>query len=168
MTLFIMNGNANMDLSDERYQELNRLLGAFTISLLQDCITFNTHCERQKISLEEVVLFIQRGTSPRDRMLKNEVLLRDSTLEKLPFCPVCKEGKLRLEEINNHPARMIDDHSHSWWTCPDPDCDFDPEISDKHPYEILSDLGVMVRKSHKRPSQRKKAAMKKLNVNKRG
>lgn len=157
-----------MNLSDERHQELTHLFGAFTISLLQDCVTLITHCRREKISVEEIVQYLKRETSPRERLLKNEVRLQEYTSEKIPNCPVCKINKLRLEDINNHIARMIDDHSHSWWTCPDPECDYDPETSDKYPYEVLSDLGVMVRKPHKRPSQRKKAAMTKLNANKRG
>lgn len=62
---------------------------------------------------------------------------------KAPKCDVC--GKVMgLEAINNIPSRMIDDHSKSWWFCPDINCEGDPITDDRAVLEIHAEFGLKI------------------------
>ena len=133
----------------ERFQHLEKYLAVFQLSLLQDFVTFYHHCRSGEIEVEEVAEFIRQKAFRNhslevQRNIYNEKIQK-MIVEKFPRCPLCGQ-RLSLEEINNHPRRMIDGHSHSWWVCSNMNCEFEPELSDKFPYEILSDLGIPVHK----------------------
>ena len=154
--------------------EIKRIAGRLTgypLGMLQDFVTFDKLCKKHGIKIEEVAEYLKstfdRGGIFKLKAQSRQILMDKMVQEKFPKCPVCN-SRLMLEEVNTDLARIIDDHSHSWWVCPDIACEYDPETSDKYPYEILSDMGIMVHKQRKSLTRRKKAAMTKLNANKRG
>lgn len=156
-----------MELTEKRIDELNARLAGYPLSLLQDFLTLRIHCERTGIDIEELPGYVRHLAGDVARMEARKSRAAQRVInEKGPRCTVCKQH-LILEDINDQRSRMVDDHSKSWWTCPDLFCTSEPIVSDKYPYEILSDMGIMV---HEKPSsnRRKKAAKKQLNVNKRG
>jgi hypothetical protein len=133
--------------SKKRQEELRDLLAPFSLSMLRDFVTFSTHCRRKLIDPSEIPEFIKQEIKERrvtiERGTARDKLLRKIIIKKSPKCSEC--GKtLVLEEINNDIRRMIDDHSQSWWVCPDLLCVFDPILKDETVFEILSDLGIPV------------------------
>jgi len=146
-------------LTNERIEEIDIHLAAFSLSMLQDFITFKRHCEKTGIEEAEVVSYLRHEAKKNLEKRRQADEQAVSLSEKSPRCSVC-DSQLMLEYINDKPQRMIDDHSNSWWICPDPECPFDPIISDKYPHEILTDIGVIVHRPQP-PDQamrRKKAA----------
>lgn len=139
-----------MELTEKRIDELNEKLVAYPLSLLQDFLTLRIHCERTDIDIEELPGYVRHlaGDVARMEAQKSRVAQRVID-EKGPRCTVC-EQPLILEDINNRRSRMVDNHSHSWWICSDPFCTSEPILSDKYPYEILSDMGVQV---HRKPNK---------------
>lgn len=133
----------------ERHQDIDRILGSFQFSMLQDFVTFSTLCRRESIGIDEVAAYIEHEVLSQhvsmQRVYRQQMKIRQAIKDNFPHCPVCRR-QLSVEEINDHPARTIDDHSHSWWICPDPFCSYEPEASDKFPYQILSEFGVPVAK----------------------
>ena len=160
-------------MKDYEIKRIADRLTAYSLGMLQDFITFDKLCKKHKIKIEEVAEYVRtqfdRSGYFKLKTQSQQIFMDKMVQEKFPHCPIC-DSRLMLEEVNTDLARIIDDHSHSWWICPDIACEYDPETSDKHPYEILSDMGIMVHKRKPTPSssRRKKAAMKQLNVNKRG
>ncbi len=153
-------------MKDYEIKRIADRLTAYPLGMLQDFITFDTLCKKHKIKIEEVAEYIRTQFDKSGyfklRSQSHQILMDKIMQDKFPHCPICN-SRLALEEVNTDLARIIDDHSNSWWICPDITCDYDPETSDKHPYEILSDMGIMTHK--RRPTlltRRKKAAMKKL------
>lgn len=142
-------------------EKLDKDLSAFSLSMLQDFMTFKKHCKRQGIDENEVANYIKEIVIAEGTERRKQVELEAALFEKAPRCSVCKSAMM-LEEINNRASRMIDDHSHSWWICPDPTCPGDPIVSDMYPYEVLSDLGIAVHKTMPAPTslRRQKAAAK--------
>lgn len=143
-----------------RRDELEKLLAAFPLSMLQDFITFTMHCKREKIEDHEIVNFIKEqvaiGNEISSRVFKREIEVKKLMAEKFPYCAVCGQ-QLGIQEVNNHPSRMIDDHSKSWWICPDAECEADPILNDKYPYEIFIDLGIPVNQPLKPQSSRRRS-----------
>ena len=159
-------------MKDYEIKRIADRLTAYPLGMLQDFITFDRLCKNHKIKIEEVAEYIRTKFDDSGyfklRSQSHQILMDRAMQDKFPHCPICN-SRLVLEEVNTDLARIIDDHSRSWWICPDVACEHDPETSDKYPYEILSDMGIMVHQRKPAPSnRRKKAAMKKLNVNKRG
>jgi hypothetical protein len=127
----------------ERFEEMGKLLAAFPHKLLQDLLTLQTHCGQSGISMEEVSDYVTEVEEERKSISR---AYHDATVqleEKAPRCKLCG-NPLVLEPINNTASRMVDDHSNSWWICHTPDCEFEPETSDKYIHQVLSDLGVLV------------------------
>ena len=140
-----------MILTKQRIEELDSKLAAFPFSLLQDFLTFGIHCERFGIDMDEIPAFLRHHVGDVARVQNKQ---RRETIKVLmensPRCQVCN-SIMMLEPINDQENRMVDDHSMSWWVCPDPDCGCDPIMSDKYPFEILTDLGVPVHRVIKQP-----------------
>jgi hypothetical protein len=135
-----------MNLSDEKIEEISEKLAAYPMSLLQDFLTFRGHCRRVGIDENEIPDFVKYMSGDIARLqARKSREARKIIEEKGPRCTICKT-LLVLEDINDRESRMIDDHSKSWWVCPNELCDFEPILSDKYPYEILSDLGIQVHK----------------------
>lgn len=151
-----------MALTEKRIKELEDMLAAFPFSLLQDFITFTKHCERLDIDADEIPDFVRHfiGDVARVQARQSRDFARQYE-EKASRCTICN-SILIIEDINDRKSRMIDKHSKSWMICPNRMCEFDPIMSDKYPYEILSDLGIQVHQKSKEslPStaKRQKAA----------
>jgi hypothetical protein len=150
-------------ITEKRKEELIALLAAFPFGMLQDFVTFSLHCERENIKLHEVIGYIESQIKDEfiaaERAYNRQQAVKKIVAEKFPYCPVCK-NQLRLEAINNHPGRVIDDHSKSWWICPDPECEYEPVLSDEHPQKVLSDMGIVMDRTNKQlnPQSRAKRA----------
>lgn len=150
-----------MALKQERIDDLEKLLAAFPFSLLQDFITFTRHCKLHRIDAGEVDDFVRHfvGDVAR-RKIRQSREVTEAMLEKAPRCTVCG-SVLTLEDVNNRKSRMIDDHSKSWWICPDMLCEMDPITTDKYAYEIFIDMGIQVHRPTNQTStaKRQKAAI---------
>lgn len=153
-----------MALDQSRLDILEKQLAAFPFSLLQDFLTFTKHCESHGIDVTEVEEFVRyhagEGARERAREMRN---VTRQLVEKSPKCKVCGMVML-LENVNERRSRMIDDHSKSWWICPDPLCEMEPILSDKYPYEIVADLGIQIHRVSNQPpkpppAKRTRAAM---------
>lgn len=142
-----------------RHAKLREKLAVYSISMLQDFLTFLNHCEKNKIDSSEVRGFIQteidEGYITADRAFARMETLKKMYVEKMPRCPIC-DSQLEVEAINNHPARIVDKKSKSWWVCQRVYCDFDPILSKQEPWQEVADLGIPVHKKPKPINPRKK------------
>jgi len=143
-----------------RHKELQDNLAAYPISMLQDFITFMVHCKKLNIKTSDIALFIkteiENGNIEAQKSYERGIAIKKIMAEKMPYCPVCNT-QLRLEPINNHPARIIDDHSKCWWVCPGESCEFDPVLSDQEPWKVIGDLGIPVYNIPKTMTPQKRA-----------
>jgi len=153
------------ELTKERIEKLDLELAAFPLSMMQDFLTFQIHCERTGIDAGEIPGYLRYHLGENARVINRKAVEATRILiDKSPKCPVCKMV-MSLEPINDDRTRMIDDHSKSWWVCPDPACSCEPILDDKYPHEILMDLGVPVHKPFKPQSsaRRKRSAARQRN-----
>ena len=146
-----------------RYEELEGLLAVWPFSLVQDFMTFSDHLELMHINAEEIREYIRHRSENEQyeaattfsRMKK----INETIREKFPRCPICG-NILFIQDINNHPSRMVDDHSRSWWICPDMQCEFEPVLNDKFSREVLSDNGIFLPFRNPMPSQKLQRRMR--------
>jgi len=133
-------------LSIKRIEMLDEVFAAFPFSMLQDFITFQVHCKRAGIDAGEIVQYVRHHVGDI-AILNQRKELEASRIfaQKAPKCLICNMT-MSLEPINNYESRMIDEHSKSWWVCPDINCAGEPIISDMYPFEVLIDLGIPVHK----------------------
>lgn len=126
-------------------KNLNQITGQYSYGFLTDTFMFLHELLENQITPEQFL-----GWMERDRATRQEaaIAIREVGrkwekiyLKRAPDCPVCGQ-RLLIEEINNHPRRMVDDHSHSWWVCQNPICEYDPKLDDRFPHEIMDDLGI--------------------------
>lgn len=133
-----------MSLTEERVDEIEEGLSAFPFSLLQDFMAFKNQCKLKSISIEEVIEYMKYIKSDlalvrnRKKVESMEALLRNS-----PLCAICG-NILELQSINDHPTRMVDESSNSWWVCPDMFCDSTPILEEKKTSVLKIELGVPI------------------------
>jgi hypothetical protein len=140
-------------LSDERMDELEGVLSVFSFGMLRDFLTFMVVCERERIDMQEVPKFLRQRAARRHEFILQAEEKMAEIAEKAPVCDVCG-NVLSLEDVNDRKSRMVDDHSKSWWVCPDPECLFDPVTSDKYIHEVVADLGVSATEFFKESKRR--------------
>lgn len=127
-----------------------QILDQYGYGFLSDVDTFLKELSNNEIAVDEFIKSLEDERQARQKAFLVEKAEAEEWSEafqkKAPGCQVCGK-KLLLEPINNTPKRMVDDHSKSWWVCPDQECTFDPIMSDKTPFKILSGLGVPLPKT---------------------
>jgi hypothetical protein len=143
---------------------LEEKLIPYKLATIQDYMTFMHYCQRQKINMDQLHQYVQQQFYAYEEMStrsqNQQIAIEKMIAEKFPRCSICK-SQLMLEDINNNDARMVDDHSHSWWICPDPDCKFEPETDDRYPQEIMADMGILINKPKMSRAKRRRAANQK-------
>ena len=136
----------------KRHEFLRERLGAFSPSMLQDFVTFSSHCKKQGIDISEIQAFIlteiEEGYVAAERLIARKESLKKLINEKMPRCPFC-DSPLDLEPINNAPGRVIGGEAKSWWVCSRLSCEFDPILHDREPWQILAELGIPIHKPFK-------------------
>jgi hypothetical protein len=125
--------------------------------MLQDFVTFQVICKRAGIEEGEVALYVRHHVGDMARLNRRKTIEAARIYdEKARTCPVCGL-KMTIQPINDDDSRMVDDHSKSWWICPDINCECEPIVSDLYPHEILIDMGVPVHKpKHPQAASRKR------------
>lgn len=147
-------------ITKERHEKLRKDLAVFPLSMLQDFLTFAAHCHQQEIEISEIRGFIQAEIEDdyivAERTFARQESIKKIVAEKVPYCPICN-SQLALEPVNDHPGRVIDDHSKCWWVCPRKLCDFDPILNDREPWRVMGDLGIPVHQIPKTMTPQKRA-----------
>ena len=153
-------------MDSDRFENLTQALAAFPFRLLQDFVTLMRYCKREEITLQEIVdyvvevrqIFAEGGIDPSFRRTQAEV----DMLKKLPKCEFCGLA-LRVEPVNNTRRRMVNDHSRSWWICPNPECDHEPVLSDRPPAEELERIGIVtLATAYRRKARRKSDKVRRM------
>lgn len=147
-----------MQISKDRYSDIDKSLAGFPYGLLQDFITFIDYIAKLGIGQSEVRSYLEEH---QRRMLSGELNPGEvsngrKAARHLPKCPVCGLP-LRVEAVNNSPRRMIGGSARSWWVCPNGECEMEPILSEKGPKEELEALGIMPVDHHMRKAMRRKA-----------
>lgn len=154
-----MNGNVTK-MKEEDFEKFEQIFAAFPFALIQDFVTFSTHMKKHNVTMDQIKEYVLDRVIAQEEGLKRMRFSGPQVMQRQgPRCPECK-APLMLEPINNTPARMVDDHSRSWWVCPNLHCEYEPELTDKPIWEVLSDLGVPIRQrvSTKESARRKNLA----------
>lgn len=149
-----------MEISKNRYSDIDKYLIGFPYGLLQDFITFIDYIGKREISQDEVRAYLaehrrrltEGGEDPRIESAQGA----GDVGKRMPRCPICKLP-LRIEAVNNNSRRMIGGTARCWWICPDIQCEHEPILSDLGPKEELERVGVMGVSHHMRKAARRKA-----------
>lgn len=123
--------------------DLSKIIEEFGYGFLQDVFQFYQRLSKAGITAAQFVEWMDADRSVRLQLeIKNieegQVWI-DKFIAKAPKCEVCGRPMV-LEIVNNMPKRMIDDHSKTWWICPDGYCEGEPITSDKTVAQVLADM----------------------------